>query len=145
MGGKWKSIPLSQSFHAQGGDFSCLGGIEELTDYSFVTKGSVSGKVVKKNVNAKKETIFPNAKETAVLDKKPEKRKIQKPTNDEVVEPKKIKKNVEVVETKKINKNVFTVTDISEDKSKSEAGEVCTKSEDKNDIKSEAKEAGSKG
>jgi len=144
--GKWKSIPLSQSFHSQGGDFSCLGGIEELTDYSFVTKGSVSGKVVKKNVNAKKETIFPNAKETAVLDKKPEKRKIQKPTNDEVVEPKKIKKNVEVVEKKKVNKNVFTVTDISEDKSKSEAEEVCTKSEDKEDIsKSEAKEAGSKG
>merc|ERR1712083_72064 len=102
-------------------------------------------KVVKKNVNAKKETIFPNAKEKTVLDKKPEKRKIQKPTNDEVVEPKKIKKNVEVVEKKKVNKNVFTVTDISEDKSKSEAGEVCTKSEDKNDIKSEAKEAGSKG
>lgn len=85
--GKWKSIPLSQSFHSQGDEFSCLGGIEELTDYSYVTKGSISGKIVKKNVNAKKETIFPAnaiketilpAKKSITPDKKAEKRKAQK-------------------------------------------------------------------
>lgn len=123
--GKWKSIPLSQSFYSQGDEFSCLGGIEELTDYSYVTKGSVSGKVVKKNVNAKKETILPPVKKVATPDKKAEKRKAQKTTNEEVIESKKLKKNEakkvtddETIESKKLKKNVFTVTDINDDNNK---------------------------
>jgi len=143
--GKWKSIPLSQSFYSEGDDFSCLGGIEELTDYSFVTKGSISGKVVKKNVSAKKETIFlrekaekkaknptneevinetilPPTKEIVTPDKKAEKRKAQKTTNEEIVKSKKVKKNV------------FTVTEIKEEVIK-EKDEEIIKEKDEEIIK----------
>ena len=57
---KWKSIPLSQNFFANIESSSSLcGGIEELTDYTIVTKTSKSGKVQKRPLSCKKSALAP--------------------------------------------------------------------------------------
>merc|ERR1740128_557438 len=55
----WKSIPLSQSFFANLESASAVcGGIEELSDYTLVTKGKKSGKVLKRPLSCPKKATL---------------------------------------------------------------------------------------
>ena len=54
---QWKSIPLSQNFFTNIESAPALcGGIEELTDYTLVTKGKKSGKVLKRPLSCPKKS-----------------------------------------------------------------------------------------
>jgi len=56
---QWKSIPLSQNFFANMESAPALcGGIEELTDYTIVSKGKKSGKVLKRPLSCPKKSTF---------------------------------------------------------------------------------------
>ena len=55
---KWKSIPMSHNFFTGDLDRAVCGGIEELTDYTLVVKGKKSGKVLKRELSAKKSSHF---------------------------------------------------------------------------------------
>ena len=71
---KWKSIPLSQNFFANIESATALcGGIEELTDYTLVTKGSKPGKVHKRPLSCPKKTSL--ASEDVTQEEPPVKKK----------------------------------------------------------------------
>ena len=56
---QWKSIPLSQSFFSNLESASAVcGGIEELADYTLVTKGNKSGKVLKRPLSCPKKSTL---------------------------------------------------------------------------------------
>ena len=85
----WKSIPLSQSFFSNIESASAVcGGIEELSDYTLVTKGKKSGKLLKRPLSCPKKSTLAESKEV-ITDDEPPKKKVAK-------------------------KNVFTVVDNSE-------------------------------
>jgi len=86
--GKWKSIPMSRNFFSGDLEQAVCGGIEELTDYTLVVKGKKSGKALKRELSAKKNSLLdPEA------------------SNGELG-------HNEEPSTKKSKKNVFNVTDI---------------------------------
>ena len=86
--GKWKSIPMSHNFFSGDLEQAVCGGIEELTDYTLVVKGKKSGKALKRELSAKKNSLlYPEA------------------SNGELG-------HNEEPSTKKSKKNVFNVTDI---------------------------------
>ena len=56
---QWKSIPLSQNFFSNMESAPALcGGIEELIDYTIVSKGKKSGKVLKRPLSCPKKSTF---------------------------------------------------------------------------------------
>ena len=90
---KWKSIPMSHNFFTGDLDQAVCGGIEELTDYTLVVKGKKSGKVLKRELSAKKSSHFKvDGGKSSFVEK------------DEAEAP----------PTKKAKKNVFQVTDVEQ-------------------------------
>merc|ERR1712013_740497 len=97
MGSRWKALPLSHTFYSAGGmDQAVCGGIEELTDYTLLSKGNKQGKVKRKTLSAP-----PLKGEGRMVEVK--KRKVDGDTGEEVL-PKKSKK-----------KNTFNVIDAEEE------------------------------
>ena len=90
---KWKSIPMSHNFFTGDLDQAVCGGIEELTDYTLVVKGKKSGKVLKRELSAKKSSHFKvDGGKSSFVEK------------DEAEAP----------PTKKAKKNVFQVTEVEQ-------------------------------
>jgi len=81
---------MSHNFFTGDLDQAVCGGIEELTDYTLVVKGKKSGKVLKRELSAKKSTHFKNDDVKGV----------------------EIQDNSEGPPIKKTKKNVFQVTDV---------------------------------
>ena len=93
---QWKSIPLSQSFFSNLESASAVcGGIEELSDYTLVTKGKKSGKVLKRPLSCPK-------KSTLTADGPP--KKVAKKNVFNVVETENIVPREEKVKPKKKEK-----------------------------------------
>ena len=116
---QWKSIPLSQSFFANLESASAVcGGIEELSDYTLVTKGEKSGKVLKRPLSCpKKSTItVDDLQRDGTPPKKVAKRNVFNVIETENVvpkegklKPKKEKKKVKGVDKPHINLAVLNV------------------------------------
>ena len=96
---KWKSIPMSHRFFTGNLEQAVCGGIEELADYTLLTKGKRSGKTLKRPQSAKPSSCFQPGQEAA------------EPTQSETDQPPVKKK-----------KNVFNVTDANEGKTVEEVG-----------------------
>merc|ERR1712037_1049980 len=95
---RWKALPLSHTFYSAGGmDQAVCGGIEELTDYTLLSKGKKEGKVKRKTLSAP-----PMKGEERMVEVK--KRKVEGDLADEVSPSKKTKK-----------KNTFNVVDLDEE------------------------------
>ena len=116
---QWKSIPLSQSFFANLESASAVcGGIEELSDYTLVTKGKKSGKVLKRPLSCpKKSTItVDDLQRDGTPPKKVAKRNVFNVIETENIvpkegklKPKKEKKKVKGVDKPHINLAVLNV------------------------------------
>jgi hypothetical protein len=95
---RWKALPLSHTFYSAGGmDQAVCGGIEELTDYTLLSKGKKEGKVKRKTLSAP-----PMKGEERMVEVK--KRKVEGDLAEEVSPSKKTKK-----------RNTFNVVDVDEE------------------------------
>jgi len=95
---RWKALPLSHTFYSAGGmDQAVCGGIEELTDYTLLSKGKKEGKVKRKTLSAP-----PMKGEERMVEVK--KRKVEGDLAEEVSPSKKSKK-----------RNTFNVVDVDEE------------------------------
>merc|ERR1711971_676705 len=96
---RWKALPLSHTFYSAGGmDQAVCGGIEELTDYTLLSKGKKEGKVKRKTLSAP-----PMKGDERMVEVK--KRKVEgEPGVEEVLPAKKSKK-----------KNTFNVVDVDQE------------------------------
>jgi len=104
----WKALPLSHTFMSGGAEDAVCGGIEELTDYTLLSKGARSGKVRKKGVSA------PPMKPDEERKRKGVEREDATP-----VKKAKLKEPSEKKENKKvIKKNTFKVVDVEEEEEK---------------------------
>jgi len=96
---RWKALPLSHTFYSAGGmDQAVCGGIEELTDYTLLSKGKKEGKVKRKTLSAP-----PMKGEERMVEVK--KRKVEEGDHAEEVSPSKKSKK----------RNTFSVVDVYEE------------------------------
>ena len=100
---QWKSIPLSQNFFTNIESAPALcGGIEELTDYTLVTKGKKSGKVLKRPLSCPKKATI-TAEDLKDTDEPPPK-KLAKKNVFKVVEAENVTPSSDKTKSKKEKK-----------------------------------------
>ena len=100
---QWKSIPLSQNFFTNIESAPALcGGIEELTDYTLVTKGKKSGKVLKRPLSCPKKATI-TAEDLKDIDEPPPK-KLAKKNVFKVVEAENVTPSSDKTKSKKEKK-----------------------------------------